>query len=177
MASVDDLDELIATRKLNGVNDNLYRDGTGINVGSIEEDINILKGIDIKFLLSGSIEQSNYIIDEANKINKSIEHLLQDYKRQKQINEELKNKLLDTMKGTEIIKEETPEYIKENYISKQKIKDKIEKIFDVKIHNYNYLADTDWNYSQEQMDRQIASLLQIVLNEVLEELFQESEDK
>ena len=42
--------------------------------------------------------------------------------------ERLKNKLLDTMKGTKIIKEKTPQYIKENYIPKSKIKEKIEEL-------------------------------------------------
>lgn len=62
------------------------------------------------------------------------------------------------------------------WIPKQKVKDKIEKIFDIKIYNYNYLADTDWYYSQEQIDRQIASILKIILDEVTKELLQE-EDK
>lgn len=47
-------------------------------MNNIEEDIKPLKGIDIKFLLSGSIEQNNYIVDEADKINQAIEHILSD---------------------------------------------------------------------------------------------------
>lgn len=43
-------------------------------------------------------------------------------------NEKLKNKLSDTLKGQKVIKEETPQYIKENYIPVQIIKDKIEKL-------------------------------------------------
>ena len=39
MASVDDLDELIATRKLNGVNDNLYKEDSNI------EDVEKLKSL------------------------------------------------------------------------------------------------------------------------------------
>ena len=35
-----------------------------------------LKGIDIKFFLSGSTEQSDYIVDGADKINIAIETLL-----------------------------------------------------------------------------------------------------
>ena len=52
---------------------------------------------------------------------KAIANVLEAY-------EKLQNKLLDTMKGTKIIREETPEYIRVTYISKQKIKDKIKKI-------------------------------------------------
>lgn len=53
---------------------------------------------------------------------------------QQQINEkdkriqELENKLLDVIHGTEIIKNETPEYIKENYIPKQIIREKIKDL-------------------------------------------------
>lgn len=48
-------------------------------------------------------------------------------------NEELKNKLLDTLEGQKVIKEETPQYIKENYIPIQQIKDTIDRIdYDIK---------------------------------------------
>ena len=47
-------------------------------------------------------------------------------------NEKLKNKLLDTLEGQKVIEEETPRYIKENYISVQKVKDKIEEILNNK---------------------------------------------
>ena len=42
--------------------------------------------------------------------------------------QELEAKLLDTIHGTEIIKKETPEYVKENYIPKQVVIDKIEEL-------------------------------------------------
>ena len=48
-------------------------------------------------------------------------------------NEKLKNKLLDTLEGQKVIKEETPQYIKENYILKSKLKDIIDRIdYDIK---------------------------------------------
>lgn len=43
-------------------------------------------------------------------------------------NEKLRSKLLDTLECQKVIKEETPQYIKENYISKEKIEDKIRKL-------------------------------------------------
>ena len=49
-------------------------------------------------------------------------------KRLQKENEKLKNKLLDTLEGKKVIEEETPQYIKENYIPVQKIKDKIEEL-------------------------------------------------
>ena len=39
---------------------------------------------------------------------------------------------MDILKGQKVIKEETPQYIKENYISKEKIKDKIKKLSVIK---------------------------------------------
>lgn len=42
--------------------------------------------------------------------------------------QELEAKLLDMIQGTEIINKETPEYVKENYIPIQVVKDKIKEI-------------------------------------------------
>ena len=53
-------------------------------------------------------------------------------------NEKLKAKLLDTLEGQKIIKEETPQYIKENYIQK----DKIEEILsETEITDFNSLVE------------------------------------
>lgn len=78
--------------------------------------------------------------------NKNCELEFEVEKLQKE-NEELKNKLLDTLEGQKVIKEETPQYIKENFIPVQKVKDKIEEInkkilnapkYDEKISVYRY---------------------------------------
>ena len=61
-------------------------------------------------------------------IRKEIEHYKEHIVKLQKENEELKNKLLDTLEGQKVIKEETPQYIKENYISKEKVKDKIKEI-------------------------------------------------
>lgn len=50
-------------------------------------------------------------------------------------NEKLKNKLLDTLEGQKVIKEEKPQYIKENFISVEKVKNKIEHYQKLQ-HNY-----------------------------------------
>lgn len=102
----------------------------------------------------------------TNIIKKVIEDRLKDREKIKVLEEQIE------YDKTHIF---TPATIKLNYISKQTVKDKIEKIFDVKIHNYNYLANTDWNYGQEQVDRQIASILKRILDEVLDELLKERE--
>lgn len=85
---------------------------------SIEEDI--------KTLRESIIEEKYYIFNKD--LKRAIENLLSAYKRVLKENEELKNKLLDTLEGQKVIKEETPQYIKENYISKEKVKDKIETL-------------------------------------------------
>lgn len=56
-----------------------------------EEAIKRLKRIDIKYFISGMMEQRNYIIDEADKTNKAIETVLS-------ILEE-KDKIIDLMAG------------------------------------------------------------------------------
>ena len=84
-----DLDEekLKATRKLHGLD---KENGSDINVGSIEEDIKKVKELNnlLKFF-----KTHGWIPDMSRKLNtnatiESIEHLLSDYTRQKQINEE-----------------------------------------------------------------------------------------
>ena len=81
-------------------------------------------------------------------------------------NEELKNKLLDTLEGQKVIKEETPQYIKENFIPVQKIKDKIEKL-------------NDESHAEELEDIMIGKNYTIteLVQYVLQELIEESEEK
>ena len=68
------------------------------------------------------VENQQYYI-----IKKEIEHYKEYIEKLQKENEELKNKLLDTLEGQKVIKEETPQYIKENYILKEKVKEKIEE--------------------------------------------------
>lgn len=51
------------------------------------------------------------------------------------------------MNGQKVIKGETPQYIKENYISKQKIKDKIEEL-------NKLLADIDYKDITDKQERE-----------------------
>lgn len=60
-------------------------------------------------------------------------------------NEKLKNKLLDTLEGQKVIKEETPKYIKDNYIPIQKVKDKIEQLKEKgesNLRSYGFAVET-----------------------------------
>lgn len=73
------------------------------------------------------VENQQYYI-----IKKEIEHYKEYIEKLQKENEELKNKLLDTLEGQKVIKEETPQYIKENFIPIEKVKDKIEEILNNK---------------------------------------------
>ena len=77
-------------------------------------------------------------------------------------NEKLKAKLLDTLEGQKIIKEETPQYIKENYILKEKVKDKIEELKN--ISNTEELEDI-----MNRKNYTITELVQYILQELLAE--------
>lgn len=103
------------------------------------------------------VENQQYYI-----IKKEIEHYKEYIEKLQKENEELKNKLLDTLEGQKVIKEETPQYIKENFIPVQKIKDKIEKL-------------NDESHAEELEDIMIGKnytiteLVQYVLQELIEE--------
>ena len=85
---------------------------------------------------------------------KALEHLLLEYEELKILKDDIKDKRIVYIDELEF---------EENYIPKQKIRD----IFDVKIHNYKYLAETDWSDWLKEADRHIAELLEIILEELL----------
>ena len=108
MASVDDIEELIATRKLNGLDDNLYIDGNDTNVGSIEN---------LKILLF----QDN--LTQYGK-RKLIEYYEKKIKELEEENQRLKAKI-DVVNWQE---KTAYQCLKEKYIPKQKITDFKEQI-------------------------------------------------
>ena len=109
-------------------------------VANIEDDVKLVKRYlensaykesDSDFFKNGGWEMVDL------EIPKAIEHLLQDYTRQKQINEEhqkingeLREKVKELEEQVEYDKTHiyTPMTIQLNFIPKQKIKDKIEEI-------------------------------------------------
>lgn len=72
-------------------------------------------------------EHKFYNIKHSDNLEDNIEIVLNLIEKLQKENKKLKNKLLDTLEGQKVIKEETPQYIKENYIPIQKVKDKIEE--------------------------------------------------
>ena len=91
----------------------------------------------------------------------------------------------ETLKCSIAVANKLEELIKEDFIPKGKIVDIIEKeeyikvsikdIFDVKIHNFNYLSETDWSEAQRIIDKEVANILQQILQELLES--EETNDK
>lgn len=112
---------------------------------------------------------SNYLL-EMQKKDKQIEKYRKNNRRlcievNEIFSENEKLKMLEEdIKNKRIVYIDTPEF-KENYISKNKIR----YIFEVKIHNFKYLAETDWNDWLKEADRHIVELLEIILEELLRE--------
>lgn len=98
-------------------------------------------------------------------------------------NEELKNKLLDTLEGQKVIKEETPQYIKENYIPIQQIKDTIGRIdYDIKKTKEIISKNTNIYATYRKNDYQIVRLRamntkSLDIKKRLQELIEEREEK
>ncbi len=86
-------------------------------------------------------------------------------------NEKLKNKLLDTLEGQKVIKEETPQYIKENYILVEKVKDKIEEI----LNNKEYRIIFEGN-AEFPDDATIINAQKYIKLEKMQELIEERSD-
>lgn len=113
------------------------------------------------------VENQQYYI-----IKKEIEHYNKKIEKLQKENEELKNKLLDTLEGQKVIKEETPQYIKENFIPIEKVKDKIEEI----LNNKEYRIVFEGN-AEFPDDATIINAQKYIKLEKMQELIEESEEK
>ena len=146
--------------------------GSDINVGSIEEDIEILNSI-VKVNKDFLSDIENQTINQ--KEIKALEHLLSDYIRQKQINEEHQKINGELRKKVKELDTKNDELLKDLYsanciiadlidsISTQKIKDKIEELKEDKENKY---------YDSFLEERDIEKTI-----DILQELLQESEYK
>ena len=122
----------------------------------------------------------NYILrcGRTNIVKDSLRYILSDYKRVLKENEKIKDKLLDTLEGQRVIKEETPQYIKENYILVQKVKDKIEE--EIKYHEKNILDIENITMLKSKTVKEEAEIefykyAIVVLNKTLQELLESEE--
>lgn len=114
------------------------------------------------------VENQQYYI-----IKKEIEHYKEYIEKLQKENEELRNKLLDTLEGQKVIEEETTQYIKENYIPKQKVKDKIEELYQQDRNWSEEMSEPDSNF--KNIDRNLKRIKNQI--DVLQELIEESEEK
>lgn len=113
------------------------------------------------------VENQQYYI-----IKKEIEHYKEYIEKLQKENEELKNKLLDTLEGQKVIEEETTQYIKENYIPKQKVKDKVEELYQQDRNWSEEMSEPDSNF--KNIDRNLKRIKNQI--DVLQELIEESEE-
>lgn len=150
-----DNDELRATRKLNGLNDNLYKEN------NIEEDISILEERIFNYELSIKIGSKDKMISTSIKENEAIKHLLEERKQDKKRIKELEdeNKRKDTF--VEMAKE-----VIENSILIDKIKNKIDDLKEQrrKLGFKTYLRREDMLNDDKAIVHKIS-----VLQELLEE--------
>lgn len=119
---------------------------------SIEEDIVLLKEMQ-----QNCLTKKEYKDSKANKKAKAIEHILSDYKRVLKENEGLrKSNKIYALQGSNIKLEI---YIKDNYLSKQKIKDIIDRIdYDIKKTKEIISKNTNVHASYRKNDYQILRL-------------------
>lgn len=121
--------------------------------------------ISIPIISNQEIENTINTENLYDKIAEQIYHdremiILQEFiKKLQKENEKLKNKLLDTLEGKKVIEEETPQYIKENYIPKSKLKDIIDRIdYDIKKTKEIISKNTNIYASYRKNDYQIVRL-------------------
>lgn len=105
--------------------------------------------------------------------NSEVRTILNLIEKLQKENEKLKDKLLDTTEGQKVIKEETPQYIKENYIPVQKVIDKIEEL-DIAILECEYSDDDSEEYKKEVEKDKLELLKQ---KRVLQELLENEDNK
>lgn len=156
-------------------------------MGSIEEDIKIVKQLNqlLKFFrIHGWIPDISREINK-NKTIEAIEHLLTDYTRQKQINEEHQKINGELREKVKELDTKNNELLKDLYsanciiadltdsIPTQKIKDKIEEL--EKISNNTYIEFLETN--KTDADLHDKGLIIDGKIQALKELLQESEDK
>lgn len=122
-----------------------------------------------------AVENQQYYI-----IKKEIEHYKEYIEKLQKENEKLKNKLLDTLEGQKVIKKETPQYIKENYIPVQKVKDKIKE--EIKYHEKNILDIENTTMlkgktTKEEAEIEFNKYAIVVLKKMLQELLEKNKIK
>ena len=160
--------------------------GSDINVGNIEEDIEIVKSLieDTKKSLISNTELSQYRKSNRTIAYKALEHLLLDYERQKQINEEHQKINGELREKVKELDTKNDELLKDLYsanciiadltdsIPKQNIIEKIEELDRKEQELQNSISEEE---REEYEDANISYLLCDIeiRRKVLKELLQE----
>ena len=122
---------------------------------SREEDINYLDSMVKEYKQFGNLYNEDY--EDEERIYQALERILSDYKRVLKENEELReSNEIYSLQGSNIKLEI---YIKDNYLSKQKIKDIIDRIdYDIKKTKEIISNNTNIYASYRKNDYQIVRL-------------------
>ena len=127
------------------------------------EAIQKLKRIDIKYFLSGMMEQSNYIVEKAEEVNNAIGIVLKLLEKQ---NKEIERLYKDNYR---LDRENQLKFEKavdtSDYVNKDKIREKIEELKD----NRPYLSKfDDWKekeYTNEDINNMCVEVLEDLLGD------------
>lgn len=153
MASVDDIEELIATRRLNGVDDGLYESDKNV-VNMTEEAFNEI--ID-------NFEVVAYLTEYGRRgIKENVKRLQKENEELKEENQRLKAKI-DVVNWQE---KTAYQCLKEKYIPKQKIKEIVDECI-----------PKEENIITEKIEYRPNTNANSFLTQQILELLQESEDK
>lgn len=145
-----DNEELKATRKLHNQDDGLYEETSDKNVVNIEEDIKYVKEmLEIARVFFKTVKaETNYKdVDDVAFCN-AVEHILAEREQDKKRIQELEEE-------NHIQRKQIMNIFDNGYISKQKVKDKIEKLrHDIKLGNcrYPYIEEHKIEILQELLE-------------------------
>lgn len=141
------------------------------NVANIQDDVKIVK----EFIdyAQGIIEDMEYErpvdVTVYQKELTSMTNILAERELKNKRIQELEEKLLDMIQGTEIINKETPEYVKENYIPKQAVMDELNR-HKFAYEEFNKMYD---NTHYEDDEKRASDFYMIVTEDRIVQVLQE----
>ena len=141
------------------------------NVANIEENIKTIKNL-LQMLENGFLTEEMCPIRSwgpTPKYASTLKYILAEREQDKKRIQELEEKLLDMIQGTEIINKETPEYVKENYIPKQAVMDELNR-HKFAYEEFNKMYD---NTHYEDDEKRASDFYMIVTEDRIVQVLQE----
>lgn len=141
------------------------------NVANIEENIKTIKNL-LQMLENGFLTEEMCPIpswDPTPKYAAALKYILAELEQKDKRIQELEEKLLDMIQGTEIINKETPEYVKENYIPKQAVMDELNR-HKFAYEEFNKMYD---NTHYEDDEKRASDFYMIVTEDRIVQVLQE----